>query len=188
MKTTTTNSAPVPRDDELVGVPSHPVAVGAGALVVGAAAGAAAGTVAGPVGTLAGAAVGALMGGLGADAVAESVDEVRAKDAEAQADTRDGHIPVLLAKPVAGTVQGEGDYASARRFNASETAFVKSGRVEQAARDAAPTSRGEAEEMERAEEAGKRRSKERSAAAPGDVPATDPRRGVPPSPLPFVDE
>jgi hypothetical protein len=64
-------------DDALVGVPSHPVATGVGALAGGAAAGAAAGTVVGPVGTVVGAVVGAAIGGLGGDAIAESASEAR---------------------------------------------------------------------------------------------------------------
>ena len=65
------------RDDEsLVGVPSHPVATGVGAVLGGAAAGAAAGSVGGPVGAVVGAAIGAVAGGLGADAVANSIDQV----------------------------------------------------------------------------------------------------------------
>jgi hypothetical protein len=63
--------------DALVGVPSHPIATGVGALAGGAAAGAAAGTVAGPVGTVVGAVVGAAVGGLGGDAIAESASEAR---------------------------------------------------------------------------------------------------------------
>ena len=35
-----------------------------------------------------------------------------------------------------GKVQGEGDYESAKKFDDDEVAFVKSGRVDQAARDA----------------------------------------------------
>jgi hypothetical protein len=58
-----------------------------------------------------------------------------------------------------GKVQGEGDYKSAKKFDDQEAAFVKSGRVDQAARDAEPKSQREADEMSKAEEAGKRRSK-----------------------------
>jgi hypothetical protein len=58
-----------------------------------------------------------------------------------------------------GKVQGEGDYESAKKFDDAETAFVKSGRVGQAARDAEPKSQAEADEMKKAEEAGKSRSK-----------------------------
>ena len=54
-----------------------------------------------------------------------------------------------------GKVQGEGDYESARKFDDDEAAFVKSGRVDQAARDAEPTSQAEADEMNKAEEVGK---------------------------------
>jgi hypothetical protein len=63
--------------DSLVGIPSHKVATGVGALAGGAAAGAAAGTIAGPVGTVVGAVVGAAVGGLGGDAIAESASEAR---------------------------------------------------------------------------------------------------------------
>ncbi|TMH37503.1 MAG: hypothetical protein E6H66_02320 [Betaproteobacteria bacterium] len=58
-----------------------------------------------------------------------------------------------------GKVQGEGDYESAKRFDDDEAAFVKSGRVDQAARDAVPKSQAEADEMKNAEEKGKSRSK-----------------------------
>ena len=58
-----------------------------------------------------------------------------------------------------GKVQGEGDYESAKKFDDDEAAFVKSGRVDKAARDAEPKSQAEADEMKRAEEAGKNRSK-----------------------------
>jgi hypothetical protein len=58
-----------------------------------------------------------------------------------------------------GKIQGEGDYESAKKFDDAEVAFAKSGRVDQAARDAAPKTQAEADEMRRAEEAGKARSK-----------------------------
>jgi len=58
-----------------------------------------------------------------------------------------------------GKVQGEGDYESAKKFDDEESAFAKSGRVDQAARDAEPRSKAEAAEMSKAEEAGKSRSK-----------------------------
>ena len=58
-----------------------------------------------------------------------------------------------------GKVQGEGDYRSAKKFDDDEVAFVKSGRVDQAARDAEPKSQAEADEMKKAEEAGKSRSR-----------------------------
>jgi len=58
-----------------------------------------------------------------------------------------------------GKVQGEGDYQSAKKFDDDEAAFVRSGRVDQAARDAEPKSQVEADEMKKAEEAGKSRSR-----------------------------
>lgn len=61
--------------NHLVGVPSHPLGAGVGALG-GAAAGAAVGMAGGPVGAVIGAAFGAVAGGLGGDAVASSFDQV----------------------------------------------------------------------------------------------------------------
>ena len=56
-------------------------------------------------------------------------------------------------------VQGEGDYRSAREFNELEHSFVESGKVDSAARAAAPKSESEEREMLDAEQKGKRRSK-----------------------------
>jgi hypothetical protein len=58
-----------------------------------------------------------------------------------------------------GNVQGEGDYDSAKRFDDDEAKFAKSGRVDKAARDAEPKSKAEADEMKKAEERGRSRSK-----------------------------
>lgn len=62
--------------------------------------------------------------------------------------------------PDAPQVQGEGDYEAARRFNEDSRKFVQSGKVEAAAKAASPTSERERDEMQRAEQAGKARSKE----------------------------
>jgi hypothetical protein len=56
-------------------------------------------------------------------------------------------------------VQGEGDYEAARRYDKAAQDFAKSGQVERAAHDAAPTSTKQAEEMRKAEEIGKSHSK-----------------------------
>jgi hypothetical protein len=56
-------------------------------------------------------------------------------------------------------VQGEGDYEAGRRYDKAAREFAESGQVEPAARDAAPGSAEEAEQMQQAEEAGKARSK-----------------------------
>lgn len=53
--------------------------------------------------------------------------------------------------------QGEGDRKSAERYNKETQEFVKSGKVDEAARKAAGQS---AEEAERAEKAGRERAKE----------------------------
>jgi hypothetical protein len=67
-------------------------------------------------------------------------------------------------KAAAGTARhdrehGEGNYKAAREYDRATGAYARSGKVEAAARAARPGSPREAEEMERAEAAGKSRSK-----------------------------
>lgn len=57
------------------------------------------------------------------------------------------------------TVQGEGDYKSAERYDESVRAFVKAGKVPDAAKNAAPLTPKEAEELESAEITGMSHSK-----------------------------
>jgi hypothetical protein len=52
-------------------------------------------------------------------------------------------------------VQGEGDYESARRFRKDSENFLKKADVPDLARRAAPHSKEEAEELEKAEEVGR---------------------------------
>lgn len=56
-------------------------------------------------------------------------------------------------------LQGEGNYTAARRHRESAEQFVDSGKVEEAARDAAPQDPAEQREMQQAEEAGRARAK-----------------------------
>src|SRR5262249_4608023 len=56
-------------------------------------------------------------------------------------------------------VHGEGNYAASRQYNDATRDFVKSGRVEKAARDAAPQSDADALQMAASEAEGKRRAK-----------------------------
>ena len=58
-------------------------------------------------------------------------------------------------------VQGEGNYDAAREYDERTRRFVKSGRVDDAARAAKPSTPEEAAELEQAEEAGKSRAKDR---------------------------
>lgn len=51
-------------------------------------------------------------------------------------------------------LQGEGNYTAARRHRQSVKKFVDSGRVEQAAKEAAPDGDAQAQELKRAEDAG----------------------------------
>jgi hypothetical protein len=65
------------------------------------------------------------------------------------------------AKPQAGSeMQGEGNYDAARRYNQQTTEHAQGGNVEQAARDAEPSSRSEQKELEGAEERGRKRAKD----------------------------
>lgn len=52
-------------------------------------------------------------------------------------------------------VQGEGNYEAARRYRERTEEFVRSGKVEDAARNALPRTESDARDLERAEEAGR---------------------------------
>jgi hypothetical protein len=56
-------------------------------------------------------------------------------------------------------IQGEGNYDATRRYDKSVVDFVQSGKVEEAARKAAPKDKAEADDMLRAEEEGKSHAK-----------------------------
>ena len=57
------------------------------------------------------------------------------------------------------SVYGEGNYAASKQYNDATRDFVKSGRVDKAARDAAPQSDADALQMQAAEAEGKRHAK-----------------------------
>ena len=65
---------------------------------------------------------------------------------------------------MADKIHGEGNYKAAKEFDDAEKAFVESGRVDEAARNAAPKSKAEAEELEKAEALARSRSKGEDAA------------------------
>jgi len=56
-------------------------------------------------------------------------------------------------------IQGEGNYDSAKRYDEETRAFAESGKVEQAARAAAPRNAQEQEDMQRAEREGRSHAK-----------------------------
>ena len=62
-----------------------------------------------------------------------------------------------MSKP--NQVQGEGNYKAAEEYDEAQRKFVKSGKVEAAARKAKPKSRSEAQQMEHAEEVGRGHAK-----------------------------
>jgi len=61
--------------------------------------------------------------------------------------------------PANDKVQGEGDYGAGRRYDKASREFAHSGKVEPAARDAAPEDAREAAELDDAEQKGKSHSK-----------------------------
>ena len=86
----------------------------------------------------------------------------------------------MLRQQNGQNVHGEGNYAATRQYDDATKQYVESGRVEGAARAAAPGSQAEAREMEAAEAAGKRRAK-------GEDPALN-RRASPDTPRPGHEE
>ena len=56
-------------------------------------------------------------------------------------------------------IQGEGNYDAAREYDDAQRAFVESGKVEQAAQEAAPKSPDEERDMAEAEREGRSRAK-----------------------------
>lgn len=71
-------------------------------------------------------------------------------------------------------VHGEGNYQASREYNEATRRFVKSGRVTDAARRAAPASKDEAAGLEEAERAGRERARGQDPVDP--VPAIPARR------------
>ena len=74
--------------------------------------------------------------------------------------------------------QGEGDRESARRFNEDEQKFVQSGRVAEAARQAAPRDANEQQQMQQAEEAAKSHAKDEDPTVPGANATHQPQAGT----------
>ena len=75
-------------------------------------------------------------------------------------------------KPVASpNIQGEGDYASTRKFRQDTEEFLKGADVPELARQAAPKSKEEAAALKNAEDIGRSRSHGGDTAAPKSPPA-----------------
>ena len=60
-------------------------------------------------------------------------------------------------------LQGEGNYDASRRYRQATEKFIETGKVDEAAKRAKPTSAEEAEALEQAEEAGRAGVPERDA-------------------------
>jgi hypothetical protein len=69
-----------------------------------------------------------------------------------------------------GEVQGEGNYEAARRYDEQQKKFVESGKVREAAENAAPESAAEEREMQEAEDIGRSRAKEEDPAVTSGKP------------------
>jgi hypothetical protein len=74
---------------------------------------------------------------------------------------------------------GEGNYKASRQYNDATKKFVESGRVDEAARDAAPTSDAEAADMRNAETEAKKHAKEEDPALRRGQHPQDDARGKP---------
>ncbi|HET6803340.1 MAG TPA: hypothetical protein VFI50_11895 [Casimicrobiaceae bacterium] len=70
-----------------------------------------------------------------------------------------GSEPSEGRQPSQQNVHGEGNYAASRQYNDATREFAQSGRVDEAARNAAPRSDAEAKDMQAAEAEGKRHAK-----------------------------
>jgi hypothetical protein len=76
-------------------------------------------------------------------------------------------------------VHGEGNYEATRQYNEATKKFIEAGKVEQAARDAAPRDASEAAQMKQAEQAALLRAKD---SPPVKEPTREPAVKEPPSP------
>lgn len=70
-------------------------------------------------------------------------------------------------------MQGEGNYTAAKEYDDATSNFVKSGKVDKAARDAKPKNDQEAREMLEAEETGRARAK-----SPEEIRIPEPNTGT----------
>lgn len=68
----------------------------------------------------------------------------------------------MKSRPSKSNVEGEGDYASAKKSNEHARAFAQSGKVEQAVKEAAPRDAEEKEAMRQAEAEGRAHAKGRA--------------------------
>jgi hypothetical protein len=83
----------------------------------------------------------------------------------------------MLRQQSGQNVHGEGNYAATRQYDDATKQYVESGRVEDAARAAAPKSEAEAREMEAAEAEGKRHAKGEDPALNRGASSDTPRPG-----------
>jgi len=86
---------------------------------------------------------------------------MKAKSDQAREQFAKDPNPEQKQKPVDADppLQGEGNYSAARRYDKAQREFVKSGQVDDAARRAKPQDAQQAEELSKAEEAGRSKAK-----------------------------
>ena len=98
------------------------------------------------------------------------------RDASARPQGQQGGTSAGGRQQSQDNVHGEGNYQATRDYNERTKRFIESGRVDEAARNAAPDSEQEAREMEAAEAEGRRHAKEEDpeiTLPEGDVGAED---------------
>ena len=81
----------------------------------------------------------------------------------------------MKSSPSKSQVQGEGDYAAARKYNEKTQDYVDSGKVDQAARDSEPRNAKEKSEMKQAEAEGRSHAKSKKADSDDRSPSGQPR-------------
>lgn len=85
-------------------------------------------------------------------------------------------------------VHGEGNYEASRNYNEATKKFVNSGRVDEAARHAAPRTAAEAAEMKLAEQAALLRAKDGTKKPPVEAPGVKPTPIDEPGRAPEIDD
>ena len=75
------------------------------------------------------------------------------------ADGKDEHEDEQKGAGATGDVQGEGDYAAARRYRQDTERFIEQGKVKAAAARAQPADAREAQSLQQAEEIGRARAR-----------------------------
>ena len=93
-------------------------------------------------------------------------------------DQKDGGQQQQQAQPGEGQQYGEGNYKATRQYNEGVKEHVENHDIEREARDAAPRSAAEKQEMEDAERIGRSKSRGEGASPDGNAADTDGRKDL----------